>query len=1674
MKYWKQKLAFLFIMLFFTINGLYPKALYGNVDICESGISLPAFFATGVDPNLLLLIDNSASMYDLAYVDEQKYCFDDSYDESTTYAGYFEDGTWYYYDKVIGQFEIKNWLESLAIWFNASGTPYNHSHLHIKIDSGTDVTSFFAKGNFLNWATASKFDIEKKILTGGKYEASGTYGAPNGRLVMESRGCLNRRFIKKVPVSDVYGAQKYLTLGIRPPQEERFDPWANGTYYPANSIVSDFGELYKTSIGGTSSGTTGVSDDTGVNWAPYTLTRWTNGTHYPAGSIVSDNGAMYITDEGGTANGTSAANDTGVNWVGYNVTHIEIFGEMTNGFDNSDCQLAVEELGKESPNQGQLKQYIDGCMGYSSGGGQSEEADSQGAFNHSIHNCWYQAKQGSWPPGAGPAQSVMNDCEHIYNTWGTDPWDITTDDRGYVCFGVYDDDMVTEPNPNPYGYVGRCWNPGEGSTCECDQWWNEKNWPDGHVPPDPECCKKWDCSGGTEPGWVLAADGSIDVSCIEQALMDYCNILTIPEVVDPTDQAGETGEFWNIPAVLSDSGVIAQLDEPIAVLKGYIKHEDSPAGLIHEFAEDLRLGSMTFNYDGSDSECSMADPYILYACSDPENRDGGKVISYIDKSSSHTDDLVEQLNKIKAASWTPIAETMYNAIGYYTQNINLRLHPDDFLIDATHPDPITIWCQNNNILIITDGASTADLNNIMKTFASSEGNNDTDNADAVSCPSLSSSTLLDDLTYYANHGENIYPNEPWQNGNKQNITTHIVVAGTLRTTGTNNECSPDILLDNAAQNGGTSLYQAENPSELEAKLREAFSAIRAGAAAGSAASVISSSRTGEGAIYQAIFWPKVESPSSSPVVWTGEVHALFIDEYGNMYEDTNDDKTLDEGDLRVIFYYDYYARTTKVCYGSLNEDGTCNGTSKGLGEVHFLWSASEWLASISDGDILTNRANFISNELRRYIFTWNDLDNDGVTDVNELLGFTAKGDWISSPLSVSGGRGSIPLDFGVQTSAEVDEIVNWVRGLDQTGMRSRQVEADFDHDGTPSSVTWRIGDVVHSTPMLVARPVENYHLIYRDASYGEFKVQYNNRRHVIYFGANDGMFHAVNGGFYNEDQRKFCRTDDCTSEDVAPELGAELWAYVPYNILPHLKCLTNPVYAHKYFIDLRPRIFDVQIFPNDALHPGGWGTILVGGMRFGGATIFPGSLDLDNDSTADYPSDTRKLASTYFILDITDPENPPILLGELTHTSSGVNFGYTTAIPTVVPMKDGANISWYLILGSGPTGLDGSSTQTAKVAVFPLSSLVGSSNPFQIPYALPSSTDERGCFELTAPNSFVSDLITVDYDLNHDYKADVVYFGTVEGTWGSWEGNLYRLITRKEDANGIQEVTVPSQWNSMLASPLTNPLPLIETAQPITGAPSVGSDGKNFWVYFGTGRFFDASDKSDSSQQSYYGIKEPRDCDGNFTWETVEITGTPDSTPGAQGLLRVDQILVHKAATGTDAALSCIGGGTACLPSGVTTFNELVEYIVGAGCSAVDLTGTDGWYKNFIAPRERNLGQAALLGGLLTFTTYQPYDDICLSEGLSYLYGVYYQTGTAWHETVFGDDDIGLDENQNVIDRLDLGHGMATTPSLHVGKQKGSKAFVQTSTGTVIEIPQPNLPIKNIKTGRVSWIELTE
>lgn len=777
-----------------------------------------------------------------------------------------------------------------------------------------------------------------------------------------------------------------------------------------------------------------------------------------------------------------------------------------------------------------------------------------------------------------------------------------------------------------------------------------------------------------------------------------------------------------------------------------------------------------------------------------------------------------------------------------------------------------------------------------------------------------------------------------------------------------------------------------NPLRLEQQLTRAFQLILSRVASGAAASVISSSRKGEGMITQAVFWPAKRDSFGKEVTWTGDVRALLVDAQG---------RVRDKQDSEVIYFYDANAKRTKACVNGVVSNSRCEGgTITELDALSYLWTASGWLNNLTD--VLANRGSYLSTLAQRHIFTWNDADDDGRIDNGEVISFIH--------------TASLPyLDA---------DTIKWLRGQDQGGMRSRQY----------NNRTWRLGDVIHSTPVLVGAPAENYDLLWDDPTYAAFYHKYRDRRAMVYFGSNSGMLHAVNAGFYQAGSGGFVTKG-------GPALGAEMWAYVPNNLLPHLSCLSRSEYRHQYYVDLTPRVFDVRIFPDSPRHPNGWGTILVGGMRFGGGQVVDG---------------TRTFSSSYFVLDITDPEQPPVLLGETT-TKKGnrscpgnkpcVNFGYTISEPTVVPVRDRGVVKWFLVLGTGPDSdkISIESTQKAKVAVIPMEDYLGHPNHanwslLRIPDFAPSAT-RSGSTGIPTNNSFISTgMVSVDYDF--DFFVDILYFGTTERQGQNIGGGVRRLKVEGE--------ADPGKWEYKS---------MFDAKRPVTGKPNVGWKDDNVWVYFGTGQFWTAADKFDSSTQSIYCIQEPKYPSKAYNFSTV---------PEAR-LLDVSNIQVN-AETG---GLLCSDGTTDCLPSDVTTFSELQDYI---------LKNKEGAFRRLSPPGERVLGQPSLLGGLLNFVAYHPdpNNDICAFEGRSKLYSLHYITCTPWVKNVFGGLNTstvgqGVDKTTIVEFTKDLGPGMAITPTLHLGEQEGARVFIQTSTGEILGIAQPELPIDSTRSGRRSW-----
>ena len=130
--------------------------------------------------------------------------------------------------------------------------------------------------------------------------------------------------------------------------------------------------------------------------------------------------------------------------------------------------------------------------------------------------------------------------------------------------------------------------------------------------------------------------------------------------------------------------------------------------------------------------------------------------------------------------------------------------------------------------------------------------------------------------------------------------------------------------------------------------------------------------------------------------------------------------------------------------------------------------------------------------------------------------------------------------------------------------------------------------------------------------------------------------------------------------------GKELWAFIPYNLLPKLRNMraVDSATGERYFlrdvyVDGTPASADVYI---DADGDGNreWRTILVCGQGAGYGSSVAGGLNY------------------YFALDITDPSNPQPLW-EFTHNQ----LGETWSVPAIGKVvKDGQD-TWVAFVGSG-------------------------------------------------------------------------------------------------------------------------------------------------------------------------------------------------------------------------------------------------------------------------------------------------------------------------------------------------------------------------------------------------------
>ncbi|HRQ64335.1 MAG TPA: PilC/PilY family type IV pilus protein [Xanthomonadaceae bacterium] len=198
-----------------------------------------------------------------------------------------------------------------------------------------------------------------------------------------------------------------------------------------------------------------------------------------------------------------------------------------------------------------------------------------------------------------------------------------------------------------------------------------------------------------------------------------------------------------------------------------------------------------------------------------------------------------------------------------------------------------------------------------------------------------------------------------------------------------------------------------------------------------------------------------------------------------------------------------------------------------------------------------------------------------------------------------------------------------VDGLGQARLNYLRGVRAQEQPGGPFRTRQRIlGDIVNSNPWFVGAQNFGYEDLAEGADYQAFRLANQNRRRMLYVGANDGMLHAFDA-----------------------DSGQEQFAFVPATVFPMLTRLTDPGYSHRYFVDGSPVAGHVHI-------GGQWRTVLVGSLGAGGRAVYA--------------------------LDVTDPDafNEDSILWEFTHP----DLGFVLGQPSIVRLHNGR---WAAIFGSG-------------------------------------------------------------------------------------------------------------------------------------------------------------------------------------------------------------------------------------------------------------------------------------------------------------------------------------------------------------------------------------------------------
>lgn len=537
--------------------------------------------------------------------------------------------------------------------------------------------------------------------------------------------------------------------------------------------------------------------------------------------------------------------------------------------------------------------------------------------------------------------------------------------------------------------------------------------------------------------------------------------------------------------------------------------------------------------------------------------------------------------------------------------------------------------------------------------------------------------------------------------------------------------------------------------------------------------------------------------------------------------------------------------------------------------------------------------------------------------------------------------------------------LNYLRGDDSN---EGSLPGQFRQRNKSTSDGSVLGDIVNSGPLYIGKPGAGYSDV-DHPGYSAFRALYKDRKPVVYVGANDGMLHGFDAEL------------DSSGQPVATG-GDEVIAYVPTQVYGNLSKLTAQNYNknHRYFVDGTPMAADVflNLSALGSNNEDKWRTVLIGNMNSGGKGYF--ALDVTN------PNLSSKPAAPFATANAADT-----LLWEFTD-SDDADMGYAYNLPPqysanaqakqMAKLQDG---KWAAVVGNGYNSANG------DAALYLL----------YIENGVDGSWATTGDYVKVAIASSNNGLSTpVPYDSNGDGRVDVAYAGDLLG-------QMWRF-----------DLTNPS-------SPTVSLLFDAGPTKPITTPPEVYSHpAGGTMVLFGTGKYLELTDTSNTDVQTVYGMRD--DMSGN----TVALANLQEQ------LISGANRTISQAATAP--------------------------------------TVLKGWYMNLPDARERMTGIPKLVNGLLFFNTLIPSSSPCEAGGDGWLMAVDASSGALPSFSVFDYNNDGVFDSG--VGGIQIGAALGGTT--FIKGQAGSPVGVGVASLTSGQLAVPALNLGAESGGRVNWREI--